>query len=127
MRGLGLERAAPQAQARRRARALSPPPPPVTHTHPNFLLFQDQGNAALKTGMQQRKKFYLRQAIEQYTQGLDLMCADDRLVCALYANRAHVNLLLGNYRRALEDARAALKKDPTFTKAGFAVARDGGC
>ncbi|KAL6779418.1 CNS1 [Auxenochlorella protothecoides x Auxenochlorella symbiontica] len=79
--------------------------------------FKEQGNRALKTGLQQKKKFYLRQAIEQYTLGLELQCSNATLVAQLYGNRAHVSLLLGNYRNALEDARAALKADPTFVKA----------
>lgn len=77
---------------------------------------QDQGNDALKVGLQQKKKFYLRQAIEQYTEGLNLMCSDAKLNAVLYSNRAHVNLLLGNYRNALEDAKAALKNNPAFVK-----------
>lgn len=77
---------------------------------------QDQGNDALKVGLQQKKKFYLRQAIEQYTEGLNLMCSDAKLNAVLYSNRAHVNLLLGNYRNALEDSKAALKNNPTFVK-----------
>lgn len=68
--------------------------------------------------MQQKKKFYLRQAIEQYTEGLNLMCSDANLNAILYANRAHVNLLLGNYRNALEDSMAAVRKNPQFVKVG---------
>lgn len=33
---------------------------------------QNQGNSALKTGLQAKKKFYLRQAIEQYDKGLEV-------------------------------------------------------
>lgn len=33
---------------------------------------QNQGNSALKTGLQAKKKFYLRQAIEQYGKGLEV-------------------------------------------------------
>lgn len=86
------------------------------------MAMQEQGNRALKTGLQQKKKFYLRQAIEQYTLGLELQCSNATLVAQLYGNRAHVSLLLGNYRNALEDARAALKADPTFVKVCEGVA-----
>lgn len=35
---------------------------------------QNQGNEALKRGMQLRKKFYLREAVGLYTRGLDMRC-----------------------------------------------------
>lgn len=63
-------------------------------------------------GLQHKKKFYLRQAIEQYTNALDLFCSDAELNSVLYANRAHVHLLLGNFRNALHDALAAAKANP---------------
>lgn len=34
----------------------------------------------------------------------------------MFANRAHVNLLLGNNRRALEDAEEAIKLSPANVK-----------
>lgn len=53
---------------------------------------QDQGNRALKTGLQHKKKFYLRQAIEQYTQGLGVGCLDVRLNSLLNSNRAQAGV-----------------------------------
>ncbi|KAG5252290.1 tetratricopeptide repeat protein [Salix suchowensis] len=41
----------------------------------------------------------------------------------VYSNRAHVNLLLGNYRRALTDAREAIKLCPTNVKAMYRAAK----
>lgn len=85
--------------------------------------FKDQGNRALRTGLQQRKKFYLRAAIEQYTQGIGLACADAALHATLLSNRAHVNLLLGNFRNALLDAQDALRFDPGNVKAHYRAAK----
>ncbi len=77
---------------------------------------QEQGNKALKTGLDAKKRFYLREAIKQYTEGLNLACPDAELNSVLYANRAHINLLLGNFRNALQDALAAAKANPTNLK-----------
>ena len=55
----------------------TPPPPP-----------QVQGNDALKRGLQLRKKFYLRQAQELYSQGLAVHCGEAALDAVLFANRA---------------------------------------
>lgn len=129
------------------------------------------GNDALKAGLRHKKKFYLRQAIEQYGKGLEVMvrgfpmwhagvtsslmlqprmqawqqqrhgwlpafggclpstwpccqptatetavnatcrpqCEDAALNSILCSNRAHVNLLLGNFRNAYQDGLAALR------------------
>jgi tetratricopeptide (TPR) repeat protein len=87
------------------------------------LSFKDQGNRALKTGLEQRKKFFLRQAIEQYTEGLTLQCADAKLHSLLFSNRAHVNLLLGNFGNALLDAKDAVRFDPVNIKAHYRAAK----
>jgi hypothetical protein len=79
--------------------------------HDWILSVQENGNGALKVALQQRKKFFLRQAIEHYTSGLDLMCSDDKLNSILYSNRAHANLLLGNFRNAWQDGLFAAKRD----------------
>ena len=85
--------------------------------------FKEQGNRALKTGLKQRKKFFLRQSIEQYTEGINLQCSDAKLHAILFSNRAHVNLLLGNYRNALIDAQDAIRFDPGNIKAHFRAAK----
>ena len=72
---------------------------------------QNQGNEALKTGLKHRKKFYFREAITAYSKGLDEHSGDSRIESLLLSNRAHVHLLLGNDRNALEDSLAALKLD----------------
>ena len=104
-----------------------PPPPPAPHACPAFSVLptcchlfapdeQNQGNDALKTGLRNRKKFYLRQAIEQYGKGLELQCADAGLNSVLCSNRAHVNLLLGNFRNAYQDGLAALRHNDQNVK-----------
>ena len=57
---------------------------------PAWLLEQVQGNDSLKMGLQLRKKFYLRQAQEQYSQGLAVQCGDPDVDAVLYSNRAQV-------------------------------------
>lgn len=55
-----------------------------------WLPLQVQGNDSLKRGLQLRKKFYLRQAQEQYSQGLAVQCGDSAVDGVLYSNRAQV-------------------------------------
>ena len=55
-----------------------------------LLVPQVQGNDALKRGLQLRKKFYLRQAQEFYSQGLAMRCGDSAVDALLYSNRAQV-------------------------------------
>ena len=85
--------------------------------------FKDQGNRALQTGVKHRKKFYLRRAIEQYTEGLGVGCEDKTLVSQLYCNRAHVNLLLENYRNAMMDGKDAVRYDPMNVKGYYRAAK----
>lgn len=61
------------------------------------------------------KKHY-SDAIECYTRAIDQKVLSDSETSILFANRAHVNLLLGNYRRALTDAQEAIKLCPTNVK-----------
>lgn len=80
---------------------------------------KNQGNEALKTGLKHRKKFYFREAITAYSKGLDEHSGDSRVESLLLSNRAHVHLLLGNDRNALEDSLAALKLDGHNQKACY--------
>ena len=110
-----------------------------TTQYDKLLNFKDYGNRALKTGMEHRRKYYLRQSIEQYTQGvnveLDLgedvgpdedgRTVDDlkKLKSILFSNRAHVHLLLGNYRSAFLDTKDALLYDEGNVKALYRAAK----
>lgn len=109
-------RGAAAAQPRSPTAALPHPGP-----HPPAPRKQNQGNEALKTGLRAKKKFYLRQAIEQYGKGLELQCADAPLNSVLCSNRAHVNLLLGNFRNAYQDGLAALRHNDQNIKVGWAA------
>jgi hypothetical protein len=83
-------------------------------------VLQVQGNdlytKAVK--LQTKNKFYVRKAVEAYSKGIALHCADSNLVSVLHSNRAQAHLRLGNYRAALEDAMAASKEDPNNPKVG---------
>lgn len=87
------------------------------------LNFKDMGNRALKTGLQQKKKFYIHQAVEQYTEGINLSSADFDLNSILYSNRAQANLLLGNNRNAMADGKDAIRYDANNIKGYFRAAK----
>ena len=72
---------------------------------------QEKGNQYVKSG----KKHYA-DAIDCYTKAINQKALRDSENSVIYANRAHVNLLLGNYRRALMDAEEAIKLCPTNIK-----------
>ncbi|KAL3818529.1 hypothetical protein ACJIZ3_004434 [Penstemon smallii] len=73
---------------------------------------KEEGNEHVKKG----KKHY-SDAIDCYTRAINQNALSDSETSIIYSNRAHVNLLIGNYRRALEDAEEAIKLCPTNIKA----------
>ncbi|KAF8402001.1 hypothetical protein HHK36_012952 [Tetracentron sinense] len=76
------------------------------------LELKEKGNQYVKMG----KKHY-SDAIDCYTRAINQKVLSDSESSIIFANRAHVNLLLGNYRRALTDAEEAIKLCPTNVKA----------
>ena len=110
-----------------------------TTPYDKLMNYKDYGNRALKTGMEHRRKYYLRQAIEQYTLGVnvELDLGDDvepdadgktvddlkKLKSILFSNRAHVHLLLGNYRSAFLDTKDAILYDDKNIKALYRAAK----
>ncbi|KAL5218634.1 hypothetical protein ABZP36_019318 [Zizania latifolia] len=86
------------------------------------LEFKEQGNKFVKMG----RKHYA-DAVDCYTKAIAQMeplppgPAPDASV--LFANRAHVNLLLGNHRRALDDADRAVRLSPSNVKAYYRAAK----
>ncbi|CAM8976695.1 unnamed protein product [Rhodiola kirilowii] len=76
--------------------------------------FKEKGNEFVKKG----KKHY-SDAIESYTKAINQKALSDFETSVVYANRAHVNLLLGNYRRALNDAQEAIKLSSSNVKAYY--------
>ncbi|KAH6831561.1 Tetratricopeptide repeat superfamily protein [Perilla frutescens var. hirtella] len=73
---------------------------------------KENGNEYVKKG----RKHY-SDAIDCYTRAINQKALSDSETSILYSNRAHVNLLLGNHRRGLQDAEEAIKLCPTNVKA----------
>ncbi|KAH8517543.1 hypothetical protein H0E87_005462 [Populus deltoides] len=86
--------------------------------HSTALELKEKGNEYVKMG----KKHY-SDAIECYTRAINQEALSDSDNSIVYSNRAHVNLLLGNYRRALTDAQEAIKLCPTNVKAMYRAAK----
>ncbi|KAM7496160.1 hypothetical protein LguiA_020574 [Lonicera macranthoides] len=76
------------------------------------LELKEKGNEYVKMG----KKHY-SDAIDCYTRAINQKALSDSETSIIYANRAHVNILLGNYKRALLDAEEAIRLSPTNIKA----------
>ncbi|KAF7804586.1 tetratricopeptide repeat protein 4-like protein [Senna tora] len=79
---------------------------------------KEKGNQYVKMG----KKHY-SDAIDCYSRAIDQKVLSDSENSVLFANRAHVNLLLGNCRRALTDADEAIKLCPSNIKAIYRAAK----
>ncbi|PKA59416.1 Serine/threonine-protein phosphatase 5 [Apostasia shenzhenica] len=79
---------------------------------------KEQGNSYLKLG----KKYY-SDAIDCYTRAINQKALSNSDQSIIYANRAQVNLLLGNYRRALEDAEEAINLCSNNIKAYYRAAK----
>uniref|UniRef100_A0A251TF13 Putative tetratricopeptide repeat (TPR)-like superfamily protein n=1 Tax=Helianthus annuus TaxID=4232 RepID=A0A251TF13_HELAN len=79
---------------------------------------KEEGNKYVKMG----KKHY-QQAINCYTRAINQKALTDTETSILHSNRAHVNLLLGNYGRALSDSEEAIKLSPTNIKAYYRAAK----
>jgi tetratricopeptide (TPR) repeat protein len=76
--------------------------------------YKEQGNQFVKMG----RKHYA-DAVDCYTKAITQMgspSAPNPDASVLFANRSHVNLLLGNHRRALDDAEQAVRLSPSNVK-----------
>ncbi|XP_016650386.1 PREDICTED: tetratricopeptide repeat protein 4-like [Prunus mume] len=73
---------------------------------------KDKGNEYVKMG-----KKYFADAIDCYTRAINQQALSDSDTSLLFSSRVHVNLLLGNYRRALTDAEDSIKLCSTNVKA----------
>ncbi|XP_030456179.2 uncharacterized protein LOC115677198 [Syzygium oleosum] len=82
------------------------------------LELKEKGNEYVKLG----KKHY-SDAIDCYTRAINQKALSDSENSVLFANRAHVNLLLGNYRRALTDAEEAINLCQANVKAFYRAAK----
>lgn len=82
------------------------------------LELKEKGNEYVKMG-----KAHYSDAIDCYTRAINQKALNDHENSLIYSNRAHVNFLLGNYRRALEDAKEAIKLSSTNVKAFYRAAK----
>ncbi|XP_010522526.1 PREDICTED: tetratricopeptide repeat protein 4 homolog [Tarenaya hassleriana] len=82
------------------------------------LEFKEKGNECVRKG----KKHY-SDAADFYTKAINQNVLSDSETSILFSNRAHVNLLLGNYRRALTDAEEAIRLSSTNVKAFYRAAK----
>jgi tetratricopeptide (TPR) repeat protein len=80
--------------------------------------FKNQGNDCFKAG-----KLKYQDAVSFYTRAIDTDCSDQALMEACYANRAAVNLELGNYGKVLRDCAKCLELNPSNVKALYRSAR----
>eukprot|EP00271_Cylindrocystis_brebissonii_P013158 TRINITY_DN32769_c0_g1_i1.p1 TRINITY_DN32769_c0_g1~~TRINITY_DN32769_c0_g1_i1.p1 ORF type:complete len:371 (-),score=93.90 TRINITY_DN32769_c0_g1_i1:35-1147(-) len=81
-------------------------------------IYKEQGNLSLKKG----HKFY-EEAKDYYTQALGCQGSIAKNNSVYHANRAHVELLLGNHGRALADSLEAMRLDAANIKAYFRAAK----
>ncbi len=76
--------------------------------------WQEKGNEYVKMG-----KMHYKEAVDCYTRAIDQKSSDPLHNSICYSNRAHVELLLGNNRRAYNDAQEAIKANPANIKVGL--------
>ncbi|KAE8668787.1 Tetratricopeptide repeat (TPR)-like superfamily protein isoform 3 [Hibiscus syriacus] len=81
-----------------------------------------QAIAALKESTALELRHY-QEAIDCYTRAINQKALNDQDTSVLYSNRAHVNLILGNFRRALTDSQDAIKLSPANIKAYYRAAK----
>ncbi|KAG1700931.1 Cyclin-dependent kinase 9 [Nymphon striatum] len=72
--------------------------------------YKEDGNINFKN-----KKY--KNAVKNYTVGIDQKCCNNLLNAQLYTNRATAHFNLGNYRSSLNDAASALTCKPDYIKA----------
>ncbi|KAL9962554.1 hypothetical protein ACROYT_G031662 [Oculina patagonica] len=79
-------------------------------------VYKEEGNA-------EYRKNEFKNALAFYTEGIDVNCKDDKLNAILYTNRATAHFSLGNFQKALKDAKQAREFQPTYMKAIFRGAK----
>ncbi|CAI9300752.1 unnamed protein product [Lactuca saligna] len=85
---------------------------------PFLFELKEEGNKYVKMG----KKHY-SEAINCYTRAINQKALSDMETSMIFSNRAHVNLQVGNYGRALSDSEEAIKLSPTNVKAFYRAAK----
>ncbi|CAH3172666.1 unnamed protein product, partial [Porites evermanni] len=68
-------------------------------------------------GNREYNKKNFNNAINYYTEGINVNCKDQDLNAKLYSNRAAAHFNLGNYSETVNDAKVAIEFQPHFLKA----------
>ncbi|XP_066021461.1 tetratricopeptide repeat protein 28-like [Pocillopora verrucosa] len=71
----------------------------------------------LEEGNKEYKQGEDNNAINSYTEGIQVNCKDKRLNAKLYSNRATAHFRLANYVECLDDATVAVQLEPTLIQA----------
>ncbi|CAH3167298.1 unnamed protein product, partial [Pocillopora meandrina] len=80
-------------------------------------VFSERAKECLEEGNKKYKQGETKEAINFYTEGLQVNCKDIRLNAKLYSNRAAAYFHLENYVECLNDATVAVQLEPTLIKA----------
>ncbi|XP_066029065.1 tetratricopeptide repeat protein 28-like [Pocillopora verrucosa] len=80
-------------------------------------LLRERAKECLEEGNKKYKQGETKEAINFYTEGLQMNCKDKRLNAKLYSNRAAAYFHLENYEECLNDATVAVQLEPTLVKA----------
>nr|XP_058950789.1 tetratricopeptide repeat protein 28-like [Pocillopora verrucosa] len=80
-------------------------------------LLRGIAKVCLEEGNKEYTRGEANNAINSYTEGLQVNCKDKRLNAKLYSNRATANFRLANYVECLDDATVAVQLEPTLIKA----------
>merc|ERR1719230_626724 len=82
--------------------------------------FKNLGNEAFRMST---NAVATKNALQAYTKGLEMECADSKINSQLHSNRAAVSIRLKEYDKAVDDCRKAIKLDPSNVKAIFRAAK----
>ncbi|CAH3169469.1 unnamed protein product, partial [Pocillopora meandrina] len=93
----------------------------ITSSDSELGIYDDPSRGIAKVGLEEGNKEYRQgeanNAINSYTEGLQVNCKDERLNAKLYSNRATAHFRLGNYLQCIDDATVAVQLEPTLIKA----------
>ncbi|CAH3159602.1 unnamed protein product [Pocillopora meandrina] len=93
----------------------------VTSSYAELDVYNDPLREIAKVCLEEGNKEYRQgeanNAINSYTEGLQVNCKDKRLNAKLYSNRAAAHFRLANYVECLDDATVAVQLEPTLIKA----------
>ncbi|PFX17018.1 Tetratricopeptide repeat protein 28 [Stylophora pistillata] len=78
---------------------------------------RDKAKVCLEVGNLEYRKGQTNEAINTYTEGLQVNCKDVQLNAKLYSNRAAAHFHLGNYEECLSDATVSVQLEPNLMKA----------